>query len=169
METLEAIFTRRSIRKFSDRQIQESDINRLLKAGMYAPSANNSQPWHFVVINERELLDRIPTFHPWSKMCFQAPLAIVVCAYVPAGKKFDLWVQDCSAATQNILLAAHAIGLGGVWLGVHPREERIAGVRDLLGLPEEVHPVSIVVLGYPNEQPETPERFDLAKVHFNQW
>lgn len=169
METLEAIFTRRSIRKFSDRQIQESDINRLLKAGMYAPSANNSQPWHFVVINERELLDRIPTFHPWSKMCFQAPLAIVVCAYVPAGKKFDLWVQDCSAATQNILLAAHAIGLGGVWLGVHPREERIAGVRDLLGLPEEVHPVSIVVLGYPDEQPETPERFDLAKVHFNQW
>lgn len=169
METLEAIFTRRSIRKFSDRQIQESDINRLLKAGMYAPSANNSQPWHFVVINERKLLDRIPTFHPWSKMCFQAPLAIVVCAYVPAGKKFDLWVQDCSAATQNILLAAHAIGLGGVWLGVHPREERIAGVRDLLGLPEEVHPVSIVVLGYPNEQPETPERFDLAKVHFNQW
>ena len=169
METLEAIFTRRSIRKFSDRQIQESDINRLLKAGMYAPSANNSQPWHFVVISERELLDRIPTFHPWSKMCFQAPLAIVVCAYVPAGKKFDLWVQDCSAATQNILLAAHAIGLGGVWLGVHPREERIAGVRDLLGLPEEVHPVSIVVLGYPNEQPETPERFDLAKVHFNQW
>jgi len=169
METLEAIFTRRSIRKFSDRQIQESDINRLLKAGMYAPSANNSQPWHFVVINERELLDRIPTFHPWSKMCFQAPLAIVVCAYVPAGKKFDLWVQDCSAATQNILLTAHAIGLGGVWLGVHPREERIAGVRDLLGLPEEVHPVSIVVLGYPNEQPETPERFDLAKVHFNQW
>lgn len=169
METLEAIFTRRSIRKFSDRQIQESDINRLLKAGMYAPSANNSQPWHFVVINERELLDRIPTFHPWSKMCFQAPLAIVVCAYVPAGKKFDLWVQDCSAATQNILLAAHAIGLGGVWLGVYPREERIAGVRDLLGLPEEVHPVSIVVLGYPNEQPETPERFDLAKVHFNQW
>ena len=123
----------------------------------------------FVVINERELLDRIPTFHPWSKMCFQAPLAIVVCAYVPAGKKFDLWVQDCSAATQNILLTAHAIGLGGVWLGVHPREERIAGVRDLLGLPEEVHPVSIVVLGYPNEQPETPERFDLAKVHFNQW
>ncbi len=169
METLEAIFTRRSIRKFSDRQIQESDINRLLKAGMYAPSANNSQPWHFVVINERELLDRIPTFHPWSKMCFQAPLAIVVCAYVPTGKKFDLWVQDCSAATQNILLAAHAIGLGGVWLGVHPREERIAGVRDLLGLPEEVHPVSIVVLGYPDEQPETPERFDLAKVHFNQW
>lgn len=169
METLEAIFTRRSIRKFSDRQIQESDINRLLKAGMYAPSANNSQPWHFVVINERELLDRIPTFHPWSKMCFQAPLAIVVCAYVPAGKKFDLWVQDCSAATQNILLAAHAIGLGGVWLGVYPREERIAGVRDLLGLPEEVHPVSIVVLGYPDEQPETPERFDLAKVHFNQW
>ena len=169
METLEAIFTRRSIRKFSDRQIQESDINRLLKAGMYAPSANNSQPWHFVVINERELLDRIPTFHPWSKMCFQAPLAIVVCAYVPDGKKFDLWVQDCSAATQNILLAAHAIGLGGVWLGVHPRQERIAGVRDLLGLPEEVHPVSIVVLGYPNEQPQTTERFDLAKVHFNQW
>lgn len=169
METLEAIITRRSIRKFSDRQIQESDINRLLKAGMYAPSANNSQPWHFVVINERKLLDRIPTFHPWSKMCFQAPLAIVVSAYVPDGKKFDLWVQDCSAATQNILLAAHAIGLGGVWLGVHPREERIAGVRDLLGLPEEVHPVSIVVLGYPNEQPETPERFDLAKVHFNRW
>lgn len=169
MDVLEAIFTRRSIRKFLDKKISESDVNLILQAGMYAPSANNGQTWRFVVINERELLDSIPSFHPWSQMCLQAPLVIMVCAFVPSGKLYEMWVQDCAAATQNILLAAHALGLGGVWLGVHPREERIAGARNLVGLPDEIHPFSLIALGYPDELPETPDCFDLAKVHKNHW
>ncbi len=169
MNAIETILTRRSIRKFLDRKVSVEDVQTLLRAGMFAPSANNEQPWRFVVIDERDLLDKIPEFHPWSKMLLEAPLAILVCAFVPVGKKFDMWVQDCSAATQNILLAAHHLGLGGVWLAVHPREERITGARALCGLPDEIYPFSIIALGYPAEHPQAVDRFDPDKVHYNHW
>jgi nitroreductase len=136
---------------------------------MAAPSAGNQQPWHFIVIEERSLLDEIPLFHPYSTMLKGAPLAVLVCGDLGMEKHKGYWVQDCSAATQNLLLAAHAKGLGAVWLGVYPLEERIAGVRELLGLPENVVPFAIVALGHPAEQKPPGERYDASRVRRNRW
>ncbi len=169
MEALENLLTRRSVRSFTNEEIPPETITNLLKAAMQAPSSNNGQPWHFVVVDKREILDKISTFHPHSKMTLQAPAAIFVCAYVPQGKLYEMWIQDCAAASENILLAAHSLGLGGVWLGVHPREERVNGVVELLGLPEDIKPFSIIVLGYPAEAPRSVDRFNAEKVHYNGW
>lgn len=169
MDALEAILTRRSIRKFKPDPIAPDRVTSLLKAGMQAPSANNLQPWRMIVITRRDLLDAIPTFHPYGAMLLQAPLAILVCGDRHRQPIEGYWVQDCSAATQNILLAAHALGLGAVWLGVYPREERIRGIRDLLRLPDQVAPLSLIALGWPEEIKEPADRFDPEKIHCNAW
>ena len=169
MDAIRAIMTRRSVRKFREGDISSEDQKFMLAAGMQAPSANNEQPWHFIVLDKRELIDKISEFHPHAKMCLEAHLAIIVCASVSKEKKWDMWVQDCSAATQNILLAAHIKGLGAVWLGVHPREERISGVRTLFDLPEEIKPFSIIAIGHPAEVPEPVDRFNPEKIHTNGW
>jgi len=116
---------------------------------MSAPSAGNQQPWHFIVVNERVLLDRIPEFSPYAAMCRQAPLGILVCGDTTLEKYPGYWIQDCSAATQNLLLAAHDLGLGAVWTGVYPREERIRGFREAFKLPDHILPLAFVVIGYP--------------------
>lgn len=167
MEALEAIYTRRSIRKYRPETIPQDLIEALLKAAMSAPSATNKQSWHFVVITDREKLESIPHFHPYSNMLLQAPLAIVVCGDTEAQP--DYWVQDCAAATENILLAAHAKGLGGVWLAIYPREPRIKGLQDMLGLPDHIIPLSLVSLGYPSETKSPSHRYDESKIHINQW
>ena len=169
MEAMQAMLTRRSVRNFINQPVSPEDIEKMLRAGMQAPSASNRQPWRFVVVDQRDLLDNIPLFHPWSKMLLEATLAIVVCAEVPPDHKYEMWVQDCAACSQNILLAAHALGLGGVWLGVHPREEHINGVRDLFDLPENIKPFSILALGHPVKLPEPVDRFDPTKIHSNKW
>lgn len=169
MDTLEAIFTRRSIRSFTDERVSEADLHDLLKAGMQAPSARNEQPWHFVVIDDRELLHAIPEFHPHSKMLYEAPLAILVCSDRKLEAKRASWLQDCSAATENILLAAHAKGLGGVWLGIFPDAERVKGMQELLSLPEDVRPVALLAIGYPAVEVEPEDRFKESRVHRNRW
>jgi nitroreductase len=122
-----------------------------------------------VVISRREILDRIPAFHPYSAMLREAPLALLVCGDRQVQPLEGYWVQDCSAATQNILLAAHALGLGAVWLGVYPREERMRGMCELLDLPREVTPLSLIALGWPDEKKEPADRFDPKKIHYNGW
>ncbi len=169
MDLFEAIKTRRSVRHFESTSIDGEKVNLILKAGMQAPSANNSQPWRFVVITDRSKLDAIPQFHPYAKMLYEASLAILVCAFVPEGKLFDLWVQDCSAATQNMLLACHALGLGAVWLGIHPRTERSEPFRNLLNLPQDIKPVTLIAIGHPAEKPAVVDRYDPEKVHYNRW
>ncbi len=169
MDALKAIFTRRSVREFTDKSVSGDEITTMLRAGMQAPSANNEQPWHFIVVHDRELLDSITEFHPHAKMLNEAQLAIIVCSQVDPEKKWEMWVQDCSAATQNILLAAHALNLGAVWLGVHPREERINGVKQLFNLPEDTHPFSIIAIGHPRVLPEPVDRFDESCIHVNKW
>jgi len=169
MDTIEAIFTRRSIRAYTDRPVGEDLIELLLRAAMAAPSAGNQQPWQFVVVDDRATLDAIPAYHPYSAMLRQAPVAVVVCG---DGGKEGLgayWPQDCSAATENLLLAAHARGLGAVWLGVYPEADRIARTRELLGLPEAITPFCIVAIGYPAERPGPADRYDPARVHRNRW
>ncbi|HUU78117.1 MAG TPA: nitroreductase family protein [candidate division Zixibacteria bacterium] len=169
MELMDAILTRRSIRKFTKGLVSEDDIKILLEAAMQAPSAGNQQPWHFIVINERKILDAIPKFHEYSKMLKQAPVAILICAEVKAEKYCGYWVQDCSAATQNILLAAHNKGLGAVWLGIYPMQDRIEGIKKLLNLPAEIYPLSLIAIGYPAEQKEPVNRFDSKKIRYNSW
>lgn len=166
---LETIYTRRSIRKYKPELVTEEKIEVILKAGMYAPSAGNQQPWHFVVIKDRELLDTIPGFHPHAQMLRTANCAILVCADIKSEKHKGMWIQDCSACTQNILLAAHSFGIGSVWLGIYPREERMSGIIQLLNLPEHIVPFSLISLGYPAENPVQPDRYDVSRIHNNKW
>jgi len=169
METLEAIMTRRSIREFTKDPVSEGDLQDLLRAGMQAPSAKNEQPWHFIVIDDSEILHAIPGFHPYAQMLLKAPLAIAVCSDRRLEVKRASWLQDCSAATENILLAAHAKGLGAVWLGIFPDSERVLGMQELLKLPKDICPVSLVAIGHPALQPEPVNRFKEDRVHHNRW
>lgn len=170
MEAMDALYSRRSIRKYREETVPEESLREVLEAAMSAPSAGNQQPWHFIVINERKLLDRIPEFHPHSLMCREASLAILVCGDPSLEKHVGYWVQDCAAATENLLLAVHAAGLGGVWVGVYPREERVNGFRKLLNMPEHVIPFALIPIGYPAEQkPLRPDRYNQARIHTNAW
>ena len=169
MDVYEAIYGRRSIREYTSQPISEDVVQGLLKAAMAAPSAGNQQPWHFVVVDDRATLDAIPAFHPYSAMLKQAPLAVVVCGDQGKEGLGAYWPQDCAAATQNLLLAAHALGLGAVWLGVHPEADRVAKVRELLGIGEDITPFCIVSIGHPAEEKGPAQRYDAARVHRNRW
>lgn len=169
METLDAILTRRSVRDFKSDPVKEEDLQKLLRAGMQAPSAKNERPWHFIVIDDPEILHAIPEFHRNAKMLMYAPMAILVCSDRKLEHKRASWIQDCAAATENILLAAHAMDMGAVWLGVFPDKERVFGMQSLLGLPKDVRPVSMAAIGYPALKPEPTDRFDESRIHHNQW
>lgn len=169
MDAMKAILTRRSVRDFKPEPISDDDQEDLLRAGMQAPTAKNEQPWHFVVIDDRALLHAIPEFHPYSKMLMDAPLAIMVCSDKTLEKKKKSWILDCSAATQNILLAAHAKGLGAVWLGLYPDKNRMDGMFTLLDLPKHIRPVTLIAIGHPASMPEPKDRFKGERVHRNGW
>ncbi len=169
MDTLEAIHTRRSIREYQDKPVPEELVTEILKAAMAAPSARNQQSWEFIVITDAEVRGKIPTVSPFAQMIVNAPLGILVCGNLKIETAPGYWVVDCSAATQNLLLAAHSLGLGAVWTGVYPREERMDGLTELLNLPEHIMPHSLVVIGYPAQQPEHPDRFKPERIHHNRW
>ena len=169
METINAIMTRWSVRKYKDKKIPDGAVKQLLEAAMQAPSAGNEQPWHFVVITERKILEQVPTFHPHSHMLKEAPLAILVCDDPELEMFKNRGILDCSAAAENMLLAAHSLGLGAVWLGIYPVEERIAGMRRLLNMPSAIIPVALISIGYPNEKERTEYRYKNARVHLNRW
>lgn len=169
MDALEAIETRRSIRQFENKPVEKEKINQLLKAAMSAPSARNEQAWHFIVIDQRELLDELPKLHPYAKMCLQAPLAIIPCADITIPADEDFWVQDLSAATQNILLAARALGLGAVWLGTYPRQDRVESIQKHFGLPKNIIPLNIIPIGYTKTEQKPVDRFLENRVHYNEW
>ncbi|MFY9176432.1 MAG: nitroreductase family protein [Caldicoprobacterales bacterium] len=166
---MNAIFKRRSIRKYTDQVIPEEHIEQLLRAAMAAPSAWNQQPWHFVVIDHKKILNEIPKFHPYSKMLTEASHAIVVCCDVNTERYNEFWVQDCAAATQNILLMATELGIGSVWLGLYPNQERVQKLKELLGLPDNIIPFCIISLGYPAESKGPANRFDAGRIHRNKW
>ena len=168
MELYSALINRRSIRKYSDKEIPKVKIEKLYKSAMYAPSAMNNQPWQFVVVNQHEKLDEILKIIP-QEMLKSAKAAILVCGDLNLEKNIDYIQQNCSAATQNILLAAHGLGLGSCWIGVYPVRETISGLQKLFNLPEYVIPITLVSLGYPAENPVAEERYKAEKVHFNQW
>lgn len=169
MDAMDAILSRRSIRRYTAQPVPEPAVKELLEAAMSAPSAGNQQPWHFVVINDRGILDEIPKYHPHSDMLKEASVAVLVCGDLKLEKDGGFWIQDCSAATQNILIAAHAKGLGAVWLGIYPDEKRIDATRRLLGIPEHVMPLSLIAVGYPAEKKPRPDRYQASRIHQNKW
>jgi len=169
MDAIDTILTRRSVRTYTEDDIPDNIINKLLEAAVSAPSAGNQQPWHFIILEKREILDKIPDFHPNAKLLKGAQKAILVCADLNLEKYKGYWVLDCSAATQNILLAARALGLGTCWLGVYPREDRIKNLKELLNLPENVVPHSIIALGYTQEKQGKVDREISCRTHKNKW
>jgi len=169
MDAMEVIFTRRSVRKYNKKSINENLIKELLEAAMSAPSAGNEQPWHFIIINDPDILNQIPSFHNHAKMLKDASIAILVCGDLNLEKHKGMWIQDCSAATQNILLAVRAKELGAVWLGIYPRLERIKGMKELTKLPENIMPFSLISIGYPAVSQEKVKRFDSSRIHENKW
>ncbi len=163
---LNIIFARRSIRRYTGEPVSEADIQSLLEAGMAAPSGSNRKPWHFVVVTERATLRALAGAHPYGKMTAHAALAIAVCGD-PAIS--DWWVQDCSAATENILIAAAGLGLGAVWIGCHGRPEREQAIRDVLHIPAHIGVLSLLAIGHPAEEKEARTQFDPARVHHDRW
>jgi len=170
METLKAIFSRRSIRNFLHRPLEPEKVELLLKAAMQAPSAMNEQPWQFVVIDERLLFEKIMQSTPFAGMLKTAPLAILVCGDLRLERAPGNWVLDCAAATENLLLAASGLGLGATWVGIYPEADRMEALAALLELPPEVRPLALVAVGYGAALPqEHPQRFDAKRVHLNRW
>lgn len=169
MNVLEAIFTRRSIRKFTNEVIEDAVLDTIIKAGCYAPTAENKQPWHFVVVKNKEVLGEIASFHPHAKMVTQAGCVIVVCGDKTRQTQTGLLVEDCSAAIQNMLLAAHGLGLGAVWCALYPFTHLTKPAKQLLNLPPEIVPVGLIAVGKPGEDKRIVYRYDKAKVHFEKW
>ncbi|MGD0709648.1 MAG: nitroreductase family protein [Bacteroidales bacterium] len=169
MDTFDAIYSRRSIRKYESKAVEPEKIQKLLTAAMYAPSARNTQSWQYIVITERSVLKTIMDVHPYAQMLAEAPLAIIVCGDKTMEPNEGYLNTNCSAATQNILLAAQASGLGSVWLGVYPRQERMKGIAGLFMLPEHIIPISLIALGYPAEKKMDPGRYMPERVHYNKW
>jgi len=169
MDAMEAIFTRRSIRHYTQEQVPDNLLESILRAGMAAPSAKNEQPWQFIVIRERSILDAIPQFHPYAEMLREAGLAVVVCGDLHLETSKGRWSQDCSAAIQNMLLAAHALGLGAVWVALYPDKDREEKIHALLRLPDHVIPLAIIPLGYPAEKKSRSDRFERSRIHENRW
>lgn len=168
-EVLKAIFQRASIRKFSGKDIDQVQINTILNAGLCAPSATNKRPFHFVVIKDKEKMISIIGDNPYVKMLKEAQACVIVCGDKIVQGIPELLLADCSAATQNILLAIHSLGLGGVWCAVKQGSDFYKGIVKEFGLPSNIRPISLVAFGYPGEEKTQPCRFENSKIHFETW
>ena len=168
---IENIMTRTSIRQYTSQPIGKDTLVSIVKAGMAAPSAVNLQPWSFIIIDEPEVLQKLNEIHPYANLK-TATAAIVVCGLLDKTDNESIqayWVQDCSAATENILLAAHAYGIGAVWCGVYPNPERIPSVKEVLQIPDNVMPLNIVTMGFPAENPQPKDKFKTENIHYQKW
>jgi nitroreductase len=165
------IFGRRSIRLYLSAEVSEAVVQKLLEAAMAAPSAVAKDPWRFVVIRNRRTLSEISAALPNGQMIADAALGIAVCGDLQAAhdQQLSYLLQDCSAAIENLLLCAHIFGLGACWLGVHPREQRMNALKQILLLPPSVIPVACIAIGYPAEAKEPRTRFSQDYVHFEKW
>lgn len=169
MDVLDAIFTRRSVRGFTGELISEDQLTTILKAGFQAPSAHNQQPREYIVLRDKDIIEQIPKFHPYTKMLPKAGCGIVVCGNKEKRVETGFLALDCSASIQNMLLAAHGLGLGAVWCGLYPIPELIESISDLLGLPEHIIPISMVVVGVKNEEINQKDRYDESSIHYDKW
>ena len=161
--------TRMNVRSFTDQAVCRESVRQLLQAAMAAHSAGDERPWHFVVIEDLATRERFAEIHPYAHMVPQAPVAILVCGDLTLQKLSGFWVQDCAAATENILIEAQSMGIGAVWLGIYPVEGRVQSFRKLLDLPPHVVPFALTPVGYPAEQNGLKCRYDESRVHFDRW
>ena len=172
-DVLTAIATRRSIRRFDPlRAVEDEKVEKILKAAMCAPSAMDKRPWEFVVVKDKAQLQKLGERLPNSRVANGAQLAIVVCGSLDnglPGRCKEYWIHDCSAASMNILLAAHALGLGAVWTGVYPGEDRVAAVREIFSIPDGFMPLNVIPLGYAAENPSPKDKWNSAKIHIDRW
>ncbi|MEI8176653.1 MAG: nitroreductase family protein [Candidatus Omnitrophota bacterium] len=172
MDALTAIHSRKSVREYTGEPATKDEIETLLKAGMAAPTAVDKRPWAFVVVTDAATLGRLADGMPYARMIVPAKTAIVVCGVLSkalAGKARDFWVQDCSAATENILIAAEAIGLGAVWTGVYPLDENVHYVQKTLSIPADVIPLCVIAAGHPVGIEQPKKKFDPANIHWEKW
>jgi nitroreductase len=169
---LNFIFNRRSIRKYTEESISKELINDIMEAAMAAPSAVNKKPYEFIIITEKSTLKKVSEFLPHGKFLPDSPLGIIVCGDINSAHMEDIsyMLQDCSAVIENLLLAVDALDLGACWLGVHPNEDRIEGIKDIFKLPNNIIPVAAVSIGYPaSEKPKARTQYDPNKIHINKW
>ena len=171
-DALDVIMTRASVRSYTDQPVEKDKVEKMLKAAMAAPTARNQQPWAFVVVDSREILDELAETLPHAKMAAQAPLAIVACGDLTkslSGIAQEYWVQDVSAAIENLLLAAHAMELGAVWTGVYPIPERVNDVVQVLSLPEHIIPLAVIPIGYPAGEVQPKDKWKPENIKYNKW
>ena len=169
MKALDAIFSRRSIRRYTKENIPEEQVEILLKAAMAAPNTIGKNDWAFIVVRNKDILHKIKDNQDGNaEMLDHAPVAIVVCGDLNLARD-DFWIQDCSAATQNILLAATSLGIGSVWLGTYPRMHRVQGLQNILNIPKHIIPLSVIALGYPDEVKQKKDNYEPEKVHYDSW
>ena len=164
---IENILNRKSVRKYSDKKVEQEKIDTILKCAMAAPSAMNKQPWELLVVTEQEKLEKLAQIAPNASYSKNAQLAIIVCGDSSVSDKF--WIQDCCAVTENILLAAESLGLGAVWCAVYPSEEKVKEIREFFNLPENVIPLNIIPMGYPFTKEGPKQKYNADKVHVNNW
>ena len=169
---IDVIMSRKSVRNFTKDTVTEEDLMTILKAGMAAPTAVNKQPWSFIVVTDRKILDKLGDALPYAKMIYQAPAAIIVCAHpewAHQTKPLEYAVIDCSCASENILLAVEALGLGAVWTAAYPREERMKSVREICGIPENVIPLNVIPIGHPTGEDKPKDKYKPDRIHYNRW
>lgn len=166
-DLLSLMYTRRSVREYTEKPVTDEQVEAILKAAMAAPSAQDLRPWHFVVVRKRKTLEKLAEVHKYAYMLEKAPLAVVVCGDEEVSEKH--WVEDTVAATQNLLLAATAVGLGGVWVSLYPKRKYQRYVRDLLDIPEHIGVLCIVALGIPAEEKKARTQYDPDRVHREEW
>jgi nitroreductase len=169
MDVIEAILSRRCIRRFTGEPISEKDLETVLRAGFQAPSAHNTQPWEFIIIKDKSKFERIAKVHPYAKMLPQAEVCIIVCGDSNKQSTTGFLVEDCSASLQNILLAAHGIGLGAVWCGLYPVTHLTKAIAEVCLLPDNIIPIGMVVLGHKGEDRKQEDRFKTEKLHYENW
>jgi nitroreductase len=169
MDAINNIFSRRSIRRYRPDPVTPESIRTVIEAAMFAPSSADQEPWRFVVIEDKETIKTISVEHPYATFLTQCPVVILVCGATKDLHHGAFWTDDCAAATQNMLLAAHALGLGSIWIGIHPIEERMNMMRRLANLPEGVEPFALIPLGYAAETPEQPDRYHSEWIRSESW
>jgi len=170
--TLEVIHQRKSVRNYTDQKVEKEKLETLVKAGMAAPTAVNKQPWAFVVIDDKDVLNQLGDALPYAKMAKKAGGAIIVCGDLSKaleGWEQEFWIQDCSAATQNILLAAESMGLGAVWTAAYPAKDRMKSVIDILNLPEHIIPLNVIPIGYPKGMEKPKDKWKSENMHWQKW
>lgn len=165
-DAIENIFARKSVRKYAEKPVEQEKVQLLLKAAMAAPSGKDMRPWEFIVVDDRAALDSMAAALPYAKMLNNAPLAIIVCGNV---ERSSYWYLDCSAATQNLLLAAEALGLGAVWTATYPYPDRMEVVRTCVNLPDHIKSLCVIPIGYPAMPHQPKDKWDETRIHYNKW